>query len=307
MKMQALKGTGVALVTPFKKGRIDFDALGRIIEHCIEGGVDYLVSLGTTGESVTLSADECRAIFDFSLKVNAGRLPIVAGMFGGNWTERLVERLHNFQFDGFDAILSSNPAYVKPNQEGIFQHYMKVAAASPLPVIIYNVPGRTSSNVAPETVLRLLDHSDRFVAIKEASGNLEQGMRLLKHKPDNFIVLSGDDPTALALISCGGEGVISVIANAFPRSFSDMIQAGMKGDLRRAQSLNALLYDLHQWLYIDGNPAGIKGALEILGFCSKEVRLPLAPISEAHFESLRTEINKVEKAWKAFEASAKKL
>lgn len=297
--MQQFKGTGVALVTPFKEGKIDWTALQNIIEHCIDGGVDYLVSLGTTGEAITLSAEECRAILDFTIKVNAGRLPLVAGLFGRNNTRYLVEATKRYNFKGIDAILSSSPSYNKPTQEGIFQHYMALAEASPVPIIIYNVPGRTCSNIEAETIVRLAKASDKFIAVKEASGDIVQGAKIIKHKPEHFIVLSGDDPTALPLISCGAAGAISVIANALPAQFSTLIRAGINGDFNTASDLHLQLLDLHQWLYIEGNPVGVKGALEVLGLCSREVRLPLVPLSGPNFTRLKAEMQRMKVASKA--------
>ena len=293
MKQQQFRGTGVALVTPFKNGEIDFSSLGKIIEHTIRGGVDYLVSLGTTGEAVTLSADECKKVFEFTIKVNAGRVPLVAGLFGGNDTAALVEKIKKFDFTGFDGILSSSPAYNKPTQEGIYQHYMKIAEVCPVPIIIYNVPGRTASNILPETVLRLAKASDKFAAVKEASGDVVQGMKIIKEKPDHFSVLSGDDPTAFSLITAGGQGVISVIANALPEQFSEMVNAALDGNIETARELNLQMHDIHPWLYVDGNPAGIKAATEILKLGSRDVRLPLVPIQERNFLGLKKELEKV--------------
>jgi len=282
MQRPQLRGTGVALVTPFQQnGAIDFDALERIIEHVISGGAEYLVSLGTTGESVTLTSAECREIISFTIKVVNERVPIVGGMFGGNWTSRLEERIRTFDFEGLSAILSSNPAYNKPTQEGIYQHYMKVAEVSPLPVIIYNVPGRTSSTVEPETLVRLAESSSKFCAVKEASGDMVKGLRLLKNKPDHFQVLSGDDPTAMLMCLAGGDGVISVIGNALPGPFSNMIRAALDGNLAEAKRLNDEVMDLHHHLYAEGNPAGIKGLLEMMGMCGRHVRLPLVPQTES--------------------------
>lgn len=293
MDQQKFSGTGVALVTPFLNGNIDFEALERVIEHVIQGGVDFLVSLGTTGEAITLSERECREVFDFTLRVNNGRLPIVAGMFGDNNTARLVERVKTFNFEGFDAIMSSSPSYSKPSQEGIFLHFMELEKVSPLPIIIYNVPSRTGRNVQADTALRLAKASKKFIAIKEAAGEMAQAMRLIKYRPDHLLVLSGDDPLTLPIIACGGHGVISVIANAMPREWSAMTRAALSGDLDTARRLNNQLLDIHPWLYIEGNPSGIKGLMEYLGLCSKEVRLPMAPISEANLKALVSEVEKM--------------
>lgn len=293
MDQQKFSGTGVALVTPFFNGKIDFEALERVIEHVIQGGVDFLVSLGTTGEAITLSERECREVFDFTLRVNNGRLPVVAGMFGDNNTARLVERVKAFNFEGFDAIMSSSPSYSKPSQEGIFLHFMELEKVSPLPIIIYNVPSRTGRNVQADTALRLAKASKKFIAIKEAAGEMAQAMRLIKYRPDHLLVLSGDDPLTLPIIACGGHGVISVIANALPREWSDMTRAALSGDLDTARRLNNLLLDIHPWLYIDGNPSGVKGLMDYMGLCSKEVRLPMAPISEANLKALVGEYEKM--------------
>lgn len=280
-------GTGVALVTPFREEQVDFPALERIIEFVIEGGVDFIVSLGTTGEAITLRSEEVNEILQFTIAKIAGRVPVVAGFFGDNFTGRLADRLRNFDFSGVAAVMSSSPSYNKPTQEGIFRHYMAVAEASPLPIIIYNVPGRTASNVQADTILRLAQASERFLAVKEASGDMAQAMKILKEKPEHFHLWSGDDPLTLPLIACGATGVISVIANAFPAVFSDMVRAAMRGDFAEARRLNDQLLDIHPPLYAESNPSGIKAAMEILGLCTREVRLPLAPASDALVKTLR--------------------
>lgn len=293
MKQHKFRGAGVAIVTPFQNYQIDYPALGRVIEHVIAGGVDYIVSLGTTGEAVTLSKEECRAVFDYTIEKVAGRKPLVAGLFGHNYTDKLVRSLQEYDFTGFDAIMSSSPAYNKPPQEGIYQHYMALAEASPLPIIVYNVPGRTGSNITAETMLRLANASEKFTAIKEASGDLVQGMKILKDRPEHLLVLSGDDPTALPLIASGGDGAISVIANAYPEHFTNMVQLALNGEIQQAAQINLDLLDIHPLLYVEGNPAGIKAALEIQGFCSKEVRIPLAPLSTPYYQQLQVEMAKV--------------
>lgn len=288
MSLQAsLRGTGVALVTPFKNGQVDWEALERIIEYVIEGGVEFLVSLGTTGESSTTTDEEHRRILDFSIRINRGRLPFVAGIFGGNNTAAVVEKLRSFSFDGIDAVLSSNPAYNKPGQEGIFQHYMALAEASPRPIIIYNVPSRTSSNMTAETTLRLAHASDKFIAVKEASDDIYQIMKIIKGRPDGFLVLSGDDFMTLPVIAAGGDGVISVTANCSPRPFTDMVRAALRDDMPGARQLNLQLLDLYKQLFTEGNPVGIKAALEIRGLCSREVRLPLVPMTDNGAASVR--------------------
>lgn len=290
---QFLLGTGVALITPFdSENKIDYPALSKIIRHCIAGGVDYLVTMGTTGEAATLTLEERLAVIYFTVKEAAGKVPVVAGM-GGNNTAELIAEIKSLNPDGISAILSSSPAYNKPSQEGIYQHYMKLAGISPLPIIIYNVPGRTSSNILPETTVRLAKASDRFIAIKEASGDLAQATKILKDKPESFLVLSGDDPLALALIGIGGHGVISVIANIYPGDFSKMIRSALKGDYQTAQQLNLKLFDLHKWLYIEGNPAGVKAGAHILDLCENRFRLPLVPMSKPNYEKLKEEMDKV--------------
>jgi 4-hydroxy-tetrahydrodipicolinate synthase len=283
---QKLRGTGVALVTPFKNDAIDWESLERIIEHVIAGGVEFLVSLGTTGESSTTTETEHRQILDFTIRVNRGRLPLVAGVFGGNNTAAMVEKIRDFNFEGIDALLSSNPAYNKPGQEGIFKHYMALADASPRPIIIYNVPSRTASNMSAETTLRLAHASEKFIAVKEASDDIYQIMKIIKGRPDHFLVLSGDDFITLPLIAAGGDGVVSVIANTQPRPFTDMVRAALRHDMPAAQALNFKLLELYKLLFTEGNPVGVKAALELQGLCSRDVRLPLVPMSEQGVHAL---------------------
>jgi 4-hydroxy-tetrahydrodipicolinate synthase len=290
---QRFRGTGVALVTPFKNGQIDWEDLEKVIEHVIAGGVEFLVSLGTTGESTTISEDEHRQILDFTIKVNRGRLPLVAGIFGGNNTAVLVEKIQSFNFEGIDALLSSNPAYNKPGQEGIFRHYMALAEVSPRPIIIYNVPSRTASNMTAETTLRLANASEKFLGVKEASDDIYQVMKIIKGKPKDFLVLSGDDFITLPLIASGGDGVISVIANTTPRPFTDMVRAALRQDMPTAQRLNLKLLELYKLLFIEGNPVGVKAAMELQGLCSREVRLPLVPMSEQGVHLIMAELEKV--------------
>ena len=287
-------GTGVALITPFRADHsVDYPALGRLIDHVITGGVDYVVCLGTTGEAITLSARECREILDYTIRHVDERVPIVAGFFGGNYTERLVQSLRDYNFDGVAGIMSSSPAYSKPPQEGIYQHYLRVAEAAPLPLIIYNVPSRTSSNVLPETVLRLAEATDRFAAVKEASGILGQATEILRHRPDHFAVLSGDDPLTLAMIAVGGHGGISVIANALPGHFSRMVRAALAGQWDEARRLNFDQLDVHPLLYCEGNPVGIKAAVSILGLCDNYLRVPLVPLSATNQDKLRQVLDRV--------------
>lgn len=280
-------GTGVALITPFKHGEIDTDALDRMIDHVIEGGVEYVVSLGSTGESATLDEKERRHVLDRTIDRVNGRVPIVAGNFGDNNTRDLCRYVEGFNFTGIDAILSSSPAYNKPTQEGIYRHYKALSESCPVPVILYNVPGRTASNISAETTLRLAHDCPSIIAIKEASADLVQASKILRDKPEDFLVLSGDDPTALALVTLGGKGVISVIANVYPRQFSEMILAGLSGDLDTARKLHHLVLPMHGLLYAEGNPAGIKAATALRSLTTPEVRLPLTPLSAERTVQLR--------------------
>ena len=282
------KGTGVAIITPFKNNTIDFDALTSIIEHQINGGIDFLVSLGTTGEAVTLTYEECLEVVKHTIKVVNKRLPIVVGIFGSNNTAALCEKIKAFDFTGVDAILSSSPAYVKPTQEGIFAHYAAIEQVCPVPIILYNVPGRTASNVNANTLIKLARHSEKFVAVKDASGDMEQALYLIQNKPDHFLALSGDDPTAFHFITSGGDGIISVIGNAYPREWSTMVNNIFEGNIEVAKKINNELNPIHKWLYIEGNPVGIKGAMNHLGFCGTEVRLPLLPITDRNLTHLKT-------------------
>lgn len=293
MQKQQFSGTGVALVTPYTKGKVDFEALERVIEHVIAGGVDFIVSLGSTGESVMLTTPECKEVFKFTLEKVNGRMPVVAGLFGANSTLHLLERLRNYDLEGFSAIMSSSPSYVKPTQEGIYQHYMALEAASPLPIIIYNVPGRTASNVAADTTLRLARSSKKFIAVKEASGHMDQIVSIIKHRPEDFLVLSGDDTLTLPILACGGNGVISVIGNALPEQFSGMVRAALGGDYDTARRLHLDLHDIHPLLYVDGNPAGVKALLNIMGICSGEVRSPLMPVQDSTYARLKVELEKL--------------
>lgn len=293
-QLPLFSGTGVALITPFNQsGAIDWPVLGHLIEHVIEGGVTYIVCLGTTGESITLSKEECRKVLTFTIARVDERVPIVAGFFGHNYTERLVQTIAEYDFTGVSGIMSSSPGYSKPSQEGIFQHYMRIADASPLPVILYNVPGRTSSNMHAETVLRLAESSENFCAIKEASGDFSQAMQIMKHRPEHFGVLCGEDPLSLSMIAAGGNGAISVIANLYPRQFSELISAALAGDFATARQRNNEMLDVHPWLYVEGNPVGVKAAMSWAGLCGNSLRVPLVPMSEENYGQLVKELEKV--------------
>lgn len=279
--MKLLRGTGVALVTPFNKDlSIDFDGLSRLVEHCITGGVDYLVVMGTTAESATLTAQEKEAVIAHIRAVNAGRLPLVLGV-GGNNTAQVVQDLQEGDFNGISAILSVSPAYNKPTQEGIYQHFAAIAGASTLPVILYNVPGRTGSNMLPETSARLAHSFNNIVAIKEAVNDMAQVLHLIQQTPEDFVVLSGDDTLSLPLVSAGGAGVISVIGQGIPSVFSEVIRDGLAGAYPKAYAAHLQLLKIIDLIFKEGNPAGIKSLLAHQQICKPYVRLPLVQASAA--------------------------
>jgi 4-hydroxy-tetrahydrodipicolinate synthase len=270
-----ITGTGVAIVTPFlENSEIDFIGLTNLIKHISKGGVDFLVVLGTTGETATLSKEEKQQIINHVVKINNNRLPLVLGV-GGNNTTEIIDYLNNHDLSDFSAILSVSPYYNKPSQEGIYQHYKAISKASPLPIILYNVPGRTGSNILWETTIRLANEFKNIIAIKEASGNIEQCMKIIKHRPKGFIVLSGDDNLTLPLISSGADGVISVVANAYPKEFSNMVRATLNADLKNAQKLHYKLFEITEQLFADGNPGGVKMLLSLKKIIKPTVRLPL--------------------------------
>ncbi len=275
MRNKKLKGTGVAIVTPFdNKGKVDTHALAAIVKHLHNGKVEYIVVLGTTGESVTLSKEEKQLVIDTVIKTNANKLPLVLGI-GGNNTQEVIDTLHKTDLKHFEAILSVAPYYNKPNQEGYYQHYKAVSKATKKDIILYNVPGRTGSNVTWETQVRIAKDFKNIVATKEASGNVEQIMKIIKNKPKDFMVISGDDNLTLPIIAAGGVGVISVVAQALPKDYSEMVRLCLKGDFEKAQKLHYSIIDLTDQLFADGNPGGIKFALSVLKKCSPYVRLPL--------------------------------
>jgi 4-hydroxy-tetrahydrodipicolinate synthase len=270
-----LTGTGVAIVTPFKKdGSIDLNALKKLVNHLVNGKVEYLVVMGTTGESVTLSKEEKQKVMDCVVKENKKRIPLVLGV-GGNNTDEVAKQIAKVDTKAFSAILSVSPYYNKPSQEGIYQHYKVISKASKLPIILYNVQGRTSSNIEWTTTIRLASDFKNIVAIKEASGSIEQCMRIINNRPKNFLVISGDDNLTLPIIAAGGDGVISVVANAFPRDFSDMVRAVLNDEMAKARKLHYKLTNITDQLFADGNPGGIKCALSVLKICDPYLRLPL--------------------------------
>jgi 4-hydroxy-tetrahydrodipicolinate synthase len=292
-KMNKLYGTGIALVTPFKTdGSVDFDGLKNLINHTISGGVEYVVSLGTTGETATLTKEEKTAIWKFTKETVNGRVGLVAGI-GGNNTQEVVDSLRHFNSDGFDAILSVSPYYNKPTQEGIYQHYKAISAASPLPIILYNVPGRTGSMVSADTVLRLANDFKNIVAVKEASANFDQFNKIAKEKPEGFLLISGDDPITLPMIALGAVGVISVVGNAVPKIFSSMVRLCLAGKFTEAQPLHYKMIDFTNLCFVEGNPAGVKAALKTLGVCGDTLRLPLVQVSAPTQEQLNKELTQL--------------
>ncbi len=277
--MQKLVGTGVALVTPFNKDKsVDLQGLERLVNYQIDNGINYLVVLGTTGEPATLTKEEKEVVKSKITEVNAGRLPLVLGI-GGNNTAAVVEEIQNTDLSNFDAILSVSPYYNKPTQEGIYQHFKAVAQSTDKPIILYNVPGRTSSNMAPETIVRLANDFDNVIAVKEAAGDIVQAMKIIENKPDDFLVISGDDMITLPMVLAGGAGVISVIGEGLPKQFSKMVQLGLQGNNKEAYNLHYKIADSIDLIFAEGNPAGIKSMLQTLKICSDQVRLPLVEAS----------------------------
>lgn len=283
-----LKGMGVALVTPFKADKsIDFPALTRLIEYQLSNQVDYIVVLGTTAETPALTPEEQAEIRAFVIDRVNGRVPLVIGI-GGNCTRDVIERINNTDLSAFSAILSVVPYYNKPSQEGIYQHYSAIAQASPLPIILYNVPGRTGVNMTAETTLRLArDHRDKIIGIKEASGNINQMDDIIKRKPDDFLVISGDDGITFPLITLGAVGVISVVGNAFPKEFSRMVRLALAGDFEKALLIHHRFTELFSLLFVDGNPAGVKCLLHAMGLIENELRLPLVPTRITTYQRIR--------------------
>jgi 4-hydroxy-tetrahydrodipicolinate synthase len=293
MLQSKLKGMGVALITPFKEDEsVDFDALARVVEHQIKNGTDYLVVCGTTAETPTLTEEEKEQIKDFILQVNNGRKPIVLGI-GGNNTREVVDKLHHTNLEGVDAILSVTPYYNKPSQEGLYQHYAAIAKATPKPIILYNVPGRTGVNMTASTTLRLASEFNTICAIKEASGNFSQIDDIINKKPKDFMVISGDDAITFPLITLGAVGVISVIGNAFPKEFSRMVRLALQGDYDNARSIHHRFTELIELLFVEGNPAGVKSMLALMGFIENKLRLPLVPNTIKTYETIKQVLNQL--------------
>ncbi len=288
-----LVGMGVALVTPFKEDEtIDFDALKKIIEHQIKNGTDYLVVCGTTAETPTLTGEEKEEIKQFVAEITNGRIPLVYGI-GGNNTREVVHKLQTTDLTAYDAILSVTPYYNKPSQEGLYQHYAAIAKASPLPVILYNVPGRTGVNMTADTTLRLANEFSNICAVKEASGNFSQIDQIIKNKPTDFLVISGDDGITFPLITLGAVGVISVIGNAFPKEFSRMVRLALQGDYDKARQIHYSFTELIELLFVEGNPAGVKSMLALMGMIENKLRLPLVPNTIKTYEKIRKVLNEL--------------
>lgn len=292
--MKSLIGTGVALVTPFSDDHsVDTVGLTKLVNHVIDGGVEYMVVLGTTGEPATLTQEEKELVIKTVISANSGRLPLVLGV-GGNNTAEVVNELKTRDMSPFTAVLSVSPYYNKPSQEGIYQHFKAVAEASPLPVILYNVPGRTASNMLPATVMRLANDFKNIIGIKEAAGDIVQAMQLIKNKPEGFLVISGDDMITLPMVLAGGAGVISVIGEGYPREFSDMVRLGLEGRVAEAYKLHYMLADSIDMIFEQGNPSGIKQLLNTLGVCGTSVRLPLVPVNADLAGRLRVFAEKIQ-------------
>ncbi|QZT38348.1 4-hydroxy-tetrahydrodipicolinate synthase [Halosquirtibacter xylanolyticus] len=286
-----LKGAGVALVTPFDEDdQICYSSLAKLITYQIENGADYLVVLGTTAEAATLTQEEQDSVLQFVIKENDGKLPIVVGI-GGNNTKVVCDKINNFSFEGVDAILSVTPYYNKPNQAGLISHYKAIEEASPLPIVIYNVPGRTGVDMTPATILELARYSKKFIAVKDGSGNICKCMHITKEAPKHFIYLSGDDKNTLPLISVGAQGVISVSMNATPRLMSKIVHLSMANQYPKALQLQHRLLHFMEYIFEEGNPTGVKAALASLGIVENHLRLPLIPASEYLFDKIETELN----------------
>jgi 4-hydroxy-tetrahydrodipicolinate synthase len=290
-----LRGTGVALVTPFNEDKsVDYNGLRNVINFVIEGGVQYVVTLGTTGETPTLSKEEKTEIINFTFSTVSGRVPVVVGI-GGNNTAAVVKEIETLPIENAAAILSASPYYNKPSQEGLFQHYKALAAATTKPIILYNVPGRTGSNIAGSTTVRLANEVENIAGIKEASGNINQCLQILRDKPVEFMVVSGDDNLALGQIASGMDGVISVAANCFPKDFSQMVNAALDYDYKSARALNKILLRGYELLFAENNPAGVKAFLAEMGIIKNELRLPLVPLSSGLHEQVKLYVEELKK------------
>ena len=285
--MKRISGTGVALITPFNEDKtIDYSSLDKLLNKVIEGGIDFLVVLGTTGEATSINETEKKELINFIVKLNNKRLPLVLGI-GGNNTNKLIKEINNTDLSDFDAILSVTPYYNKPSQKGLYHHYAEISKSSPIPIILYNVPSRTGINMSPETTIQLANDFKNIISIKEASGDINQIKYILKNKPKNFDVLSGDDGLTLEIIQNGGAGVISVIGQSNPEEFSSLVKFALNGKLSDAKILHDKLYGLYHYLYSEGNPSGVKAFLSLQGVCKNYLRLPLVPISSELFNDFK--------------------
>jgi 4-hydroxy-tetrahydrodipicolinate synthase len=294
--MKRFRGTGVAIVTPFKNdSSIDFAALGRVVNHVITGGVNYIVVMGTTGESATLTKDEKKAILSYVVEVTDNRVPLVTGI-GGNNTQEVINCIKHTNLTGVDAILSVAPYYNKPNQRGLLQHFKAIATCSPVPIIIYNVPGRTNCNISSDTCIELANECENIIAVKEASGDIAQIMRIIKGKPETFNVISGDDMMTIPIIAAGGTGVISVLANAFPAGTSELVANALKSNFKSAREIQFRYLEMTELLFIDGNPAGVKAMLSIMNLCQNNLRLPLVPVNRTIYTRIQKAIDEAGKS-----------
>jgi 4-hydroxy-tetrahydrodipicolinate synthase len=285
--MKKFEGTGVAIVTPFSDdSRVDYEALGQIVNHVVKGGVNYIVVMGTTGEASTLSLDEKKSVLSFVNEAVAGRVPLVVGI-GGNNTSEVVKTIGELNLKGIDGILSVVPYYNKPSQNGLFQHFKTISENSPLPLLIYNVPGRTSCNITSDTCLKLAHECRNIVAVKEASGDLTHIMKIIRGKPEDFLVISGDDMLILPIMAAGGAGVISVLANAYPQECSSLVKHLMINEYKAARELQLSLIERIELCFADGNPSGIKAFLSIMNLCRNNLRLPLVPVNQAVFSRIQ--------------------
>ena len=293
--MNKFVGTGVALVTPFDiNGNVDYVAFSRLLAHVVDGGVDYVLVMGTTGETPCLSAEERRQVIDFAKREIAGRVPIMVGMSGNN-TSDLLDAIRNFDFSGIDGLLTASPFYNKPVQNGLYAHFAHVAEVSPVPVILYNIPGRTGVNILPETICRLARDFENIIAVKEASGSVDQIMRVVENKPERFTVISGDDGLTLPLMAVGVKGVISVVANAFPHELSQMVRLALDGDFEQARKLHYKLLPTVRLMFAEGNPAGVKAYLAQMGVIQNVLRLPLVNVSDDLYARIADDIVRLKK------------
>ena len=291
--IKEFKGTGVAVVTPFHKhGTVDFTSLGKIIEHLVTNDINYIVALGTTAEVATLSENEKIAVTDFIIEAVDKRVPIMLGI-GGNDTLKIVEQVKNMSFDGISAILTVAPYYNRPQQRGLFYHFKSIIDVSPVPMVIYNVPSRTSVNISAETTLKLANEVTGIIGIKEASGNILQCMEIIKNKPKDFLLISGDDALTLPLIAAGADGVISVVANAFPKEFSEMVHLALAGNMKKAREIHYKLLKFINAIFEDGSPSGVKAALEVMELCSNNLRLPLVKVNKQTNASINAIIKEI--------------